>query len=186
MANKNSVGWSEVKKKLDGFDRAGLVALVKDLYNYSADNKSFLSARFAEEASSKAILEDYKERITKQFFPKRGLGKLDLREAKRAISEYSKATSDTRGKLELMLTYIETGVDFIQNYGDGPESLYDSMLSILEEAVKIFQSPEGVELYPEFKRRLDTLNRTSNDTGYGFGDEVEGLITELKMAMGED
>ncbi|KAF0250492.1 MAG: hypothetical protein FD167_118 [bacterium] len=108
MGKKNSIGWSEIKKKLESFDREGLVALVKDLYNYSSDNKSFLSARFAEQGSNKAILEDYKERITTQFFPKKGLGKLDLREAKRAISEYSKATSDTRGKLDLMLTYIET------------------------------------------------------------------------------
>lgn len=186
MAKTNSVGWLEIKKKLDGFDKAGLVALIKDLYNSSSDNKSFLSARFADQASNKVILEDYKERITVQFFPKRGLGKLDLREAKRAISEYSKATSDTRGRLELMLTYIETGVNFIQSYGDGPESLYDSMVSLLQDAVKIFQSPEGVDLYPEFKRRLDTLVRSSGDTGYGFGDDVESLVTELKISMGED
>ena len=186
MGKTSSVGWSEIKKKLDGFDKIGLIALIKDLYNSSSDNKSFLSARFADQASNKAILEDYKERITVQFFPKRGLGKLDLREAKRAISEYSKATSDTNGKLELMLTYVETGVDFIQSYGDGPESLYDSMLSLLQDAVKIFQSSEGVNLYPEYKRRLGALVRSSGDTGYGFGDEVEGLITELKISMGED
>jgi hypothetical protein len=186
MGKKNSVGWSEIKKKLDGFDRIGLVALVKDLYEYSSDNKSFLCARFAGEPSSKAILEDYKERITVQFFPKRGLGKLDLREAKRAISEYAKATSDNRGKLELMLTYIETGINFIQSYGDGPESLYDSMLSILEEAIKIFQSPEGIKLYPEFEHRLKRLVYSSADTGYGFGEDVESLITELKVATGND
>jgi hypothetical protein len=186
MTKKTSLGWSDIKKKLDAFDRAGLTALVKDLYNYSSDNKSFLSARFADQSSGKAILEDYKERITKQFFPKRGLGKLDLREARRAISEYSKATSDTRGKLDLMFTYISTGVDFIQNYGDGPESLYDSMLSLLEEAVKILQSPEGENLYPEFEDELNTLVKTSGDTGYGFEDEVKSLISELKVVMGKD
>lgn len=186
MGKAISVGWSEIKKKLDGFDKVGLVALIKDLYNSSSDNKSFLSARFADQASNKAILEDYKERITVQFFPRRGLGKLDLREAKRAISEYSKATSDTRGKLELMLTYIESGVNFIQSYGDGPESLYDSMLSLLQDAVKIFQSPEGVDLYIEFKRRLNILAGMAENTGYGFGDDVESLITELKISMGED
>ncbi|KAF0250493.1 MAG: Plasmid pRiA4b ORF-3-like protein [bacterium] len=85
-----------------------------------------------------------------------------------------------------MLTYIETGVNFIQSYGDGPESLYDSMLSILQDSVKIFQSPEGVDLYLEFKHRLNILVWKAENTGYGFGDDVESLIAELKISMGED
>ena len=37
--------WSDVKANLADFDRAGLIALIKDLHSLSRDNRVFLDAR---------------------------------------------------------------------------------------------------------------------------------------------
>ena len=37
--------WRDVKAELDGFDRTGLLGLIKDLHGASRDNEAFLSAR---------------------------------------------------------------------------------------------------------------------------------------------
>jgi hypothetical protein len=37
--------WRDVKAELDGFDRAGLLGLIKDLHGASQDNEAFLYAR---------------------------------------------------------------------------------------------------------------------------------------------
>jgi hypothetical protein len=48
MATKKTTpSWSDVKTKLTDFDRAGLLALVQDLYAASKDNQAFLNARLS-------------------------------------------------------------------------------------------------------------------------------------------
>jgi hypothetical protein len=44
-AKKAKPTWRDVKAELDGFDRAGLLGLIKDLHGASRDNEAFLSAR---------------------------------------------------------------------------------------------------------------------------------------------
>jgi hypothetical protein len=44
---KSQPSWTDVKAKLSGLDRAGLIGLVQDLYAASKDNQAFLHARFA-------------------------------------------------------------------------------------------------------------------------------------------
>jgi hypothetical protein len=44
---KTTPSWTDVKSRLADIDRAGLVALLHDLYAASKDNQTFLHARFA-------------------------------------------------------------------------------------------------------------------------------------------
>ena len=43
---KSKPTWTDVKAKLDAFDRAGLVDLLHDLYAAHKDNQAFVHARF--------------------------------------------------------------------------------------------------------------------------------------------
>src|SRR5689334_11242652 len=90
----------------------------------SADNKLFLATRLSPEVIGAEALEPYRKRIIVQFFPPRGFGKLNLREARQAIRDYRKATSDLAGTLELMMTYVENGTAFTREYGDISEGFY--------------------------------------------------------------
>ena len=44
---KETPSWSDVKAQLAGFDRAGLLGLVQDLYAASKDNKFFYTPALA-------------------------------------------------------------------------------------------------------------------------------------------
>ena len=44
--SKSQPTWTDVKTKLAGFDRAGLLDLIQNLYASQKDNQRFLHARF--------------------------------------------------------------------------------------------------------------------------------------------
>jgi hypothetical protein len=58
--------WTDVREKLTGFDRAGLIGLVQDLYMFSKDNQAFLHTRFA---SGGDVLKTYKTTIERGLWP---------------------------------------------------------------------------------------------------------------------
>jgi len=91
MNEKKSTGWQNVRRQLDDWSKPALIALVKDLYDASPDNRDFLLARFQAEE-----------------IPTRGFGKLKLAEARKAIRDYRKATGNLIGTIDLMLTYVRT------------------------------------------------------------------------------
>ena len=184
MPQQTAPRWGPIKKKLGEFNHAGLLALIKDLYDYSADNKAFLAARFAEE-SDNAALEEYRQRIITQFFPnpRAMFPKPDLKEARRAIREYRKATSDITGTLDLMLTYVEAGTRFTNEYGDLWEAFYVSMESVLEEFSKLIQTPAAAGLYGEFRDRLLKLEAETRDIGWGYHDSISYEVKALEKAL---
>ncbi len=186
MAVNSQPKWSAVKPRLATLSQPDLIDLVKALFDQSAANKLLITTRLAPNTLGEDVLEPYKKQITTQFFPSRGLGKLNLREARQAIRDYRKATSDIGGTLELMMTYIETGIAFIREYGDISESFYNSLESVLDEIAQIFKSSEGQAFYPQFFRRLHALKDNADYIGYGSGDYVIEVINALEAALSED
>ena len=99
MNEKKSTGWLTVRQRLSEWSKPALIALIKDLYDASPDNRDFLQARFHAEENTGVALEKYRRKIVEQFFPARGFGKLKLTGARKAIRDYRKAT----GTIDLML-----------------------------------------------------------------------------------
>jgi hypothetical protein len=58
--------WRDVKAELDGFDRAGLLGLIKDLHGASRTNEAFLSARLGLGTDP---LEPYRKAISRWICP---------------------------------------------------------------------------------------------------------------------
>jgi hypothetical protein len=175
--------WSEVKKSLAAMPPPKLLALVKELFELSSDNRDFLIARFASVPESRS-LKPYRARVKNPFFPGGGgFGDLDMRDARAAIREYEKATGDVKGTLDLMLTFVEAGNRFTRTYGDIDARFYDNVLSMLDRFAKRLISPEGRPLYPEFSDRLKDLYTTSRNFGWGYSDTVEEILAELEKAF---
>src|SRR5579871_1631795 len=105
MSEKKSSGWQNVRQQLNECTKSALIALVKDLYDASPDNRDFLQARFQAKANVGTALEKYRHKIVEQFFPACGFGKLNLGEARKAIRDYRKATGNLAGTIDLMLNY---------------------------------------------------------------------------------
>ena len=106
-----------------------------------------------------------------------------FREAKKIIAEYRRSTSDLRGKLDLMLTYIERGHEFTLDFGDIDEPFYLALENMLERfAVELRGSPAKYELYEQFRSRLMNMRRNSN-IGWGYGDFIQETVDELEELL---
>ncbi len=183
MAPKETLAWTPLRKKLQGLDKPELLDLLKDLFDFSSDNRAFLAARFKTGGEGSAALEGYRQRILRQFVPERGLPRLKLAVARKAIRDYRKATGDPAGTVDLMLSYVEGGIVVTEEYGDMGEELYASLESVLGEAVELLRSPEGVEIYPLFAERLRELVGDTRHVGWGFGFFVADQVEDLEAFM---
>ncbi len=173
--------WTEVKRKLSSWGRPELLGLVKELFDHSADTRAFLAARLLQDSMGEVVLEPYRERIVGAFYTRTGWPKpkLGLADARKAIRDYRKATADVAGTLDLMLTYVETGTRFTNEFGDIDEPFYNSLCSVLAEATRILEGGQGPDLYPPFRQRLLDLADQAGDVGWGYGDEVTDTVGAL-------
>ncbi|MBT7071390.1 MAG: hypothetical protein HN975_10940, partial [Anaerolineae bacterium] len=106
-----------------------------------------------------------------------------FRDAKKVITEYKKATKDLRGTLDLMLTYVERGHAFTNDFGDIDEPFYNTLLNMFERfATELKMSPARRELYDLFRKRLLKMRATS-EIGWGYGDEIKDTVSELERNL---
>lgn len=181
---RKPVGWSAVKQHIKVWNSAQLIALIKDLYDCSSDNRSFLDARVQADDPGGATLEIYRKRIMEQFFPKRGFGKLKLGEARKAIRDYKKATGNAEGTIELLLTYLENGNDFTCEFGDINGPFYDSLCSVMDELATVLKA-EGGAAYAKVVDRLNAVASKAAGIGWGYGDHINGVVGELEDELGK-
>ena len=183
-ANNKSGGWSAVRQQLTTWEKPALLALVKDLYATSDVGRDLVNARCQPAESTEAILEKYRRKIVEQFFPARGFGKLKLGEARQAIRDYRKATGNIPGTAELLMTYVENGAEFTQQFGDIDERFYNSVESALNELAALLRG-EARDMYARFADRLAKTEERASGIGWGFGDCVSDVVAQLHDDLGE-
>jgi hypothetical protein len=176
------MAWTEIDKSLRELSIDDMVKLVKGLHDLSPQNKVWLSAKLLPIAQDTKYLEECRRKIISHVYKvTSGIPHMPrFREAKKVISEYRKSTSDLRGALDLMLTYVERGHAFTNDFGDIDGPFYDTLINMLERfAIELRQSPAKYELYELFRPRLLAIRRTS-DIGWGYGDFVQDTVDELE------
>jgi hypothetical protein len=157
------------------------------LYAISDENRRFLESRFAQgQDQDQTTLTEYKQEIIYCFFGERGISDdlPRLRDARRLIRNYRKATKDTIGTLDLMLHYVETGTEFTNTYGDINELFYNSLESVLNDFCEgIFKSSDPEQAYVQFNKRLVVLKKAVYGIGWGYGDTVQEIIGDLESRI---
>jgi hypothetical protein len=181
-SEKKFTGWSAIRRHLSAQSKATLLALVKDLFDASSSNRTFLHARVQVEAGDGTALEKYRNTIIEQFYPSRGYGKLKLAEARKAIRDYRKATGDVTGTVDLMLTYVEYGTRFTCDFGDINEAYYNSLESVLGEMTQLL-SKDQPTLYPQFQKRILQLETHADHIGWGYGDALRDHVRLLEANL---
>jgi len=179
------MSWSDIKTELQELPQEKLIELLKGLHNLSPQNKAWLKAHTLPVAQDSEYLEDCRKKIIKAVYdPNRKLPDIPrFREAKKVITEYKKATKDLRGILDLMLTYVERGHAFTNDFGDIDEPFYNALLNMFERfTVELKMSPARRELYGFFRDRLMKMRDTS-DIGWGYGDEIQWNVDKLEKTL---
>ena len=164
---KPTRSWRELRTILNKADRKDLLNLVGDLYALRKENQNFLHARVLKDAST---LAPYKEIIEHNVSPADpSKHPIRLSPARKAISDYRKAVGDPEGLAELMLFYVECGINFTLEMGDIDEAFYSSMDSVYYDGMKMLNRCDNdviVRLLPRF----EALIQSSGDIGWGVFD----------------
>ena len=112
---KGTPSWADVKARLADFDRAGLLGLVQDLYAASKDNQTFLHTRLH---LGEDVLKPYKAAVDRWLWPDVFKNQdASVAKAKKAITDYKKASGTVDGLAELMVFYCERASGFSCDVG---------------------------------------------------------------------
>ena len=179
------MSWTEIDNQLKERSVDDLIKLLKGLHDLSPQNKAWLRAKLLPVVQDAKYLEDCRRKVANYVYKEtKGMPSMPrFREAKKIIGEYRKSTSDLRGTLDLMLTYVERGHAFTNDFGDIDETFYDKLINMLEHfAVELRRSPAKYELYELFRSRLMAMRKTS-DIGWGYGDFIQDTVDELEELL---
>ncbi|MCB9233728.1 MAG: hypothetical protein H6581_18880 [Bacteroidia bacterium] len=161
------MGLREVKKELDVLDKKQIIELVVDLYKKNKSVREYLD--FFALPNEKELFEKYKVRVYEAFHPKRGFG-YKLKAGKQAIADFKKLGTSPDLLAELMLFYVETGVEFTQKYGDMDLAYYNSLESTFFAALN---GLEKSDLLEQFRDRAQGICESACNIGWGLYDSLQ-------------
>lgn len=170
---KKKPTWSDLKRHLSDFDRNALLGLVQDLYAASKENQTFLHARFD---PGDDVLKSYKATISRWVCPDVLRNQdISVAKAKKAISDYKKATGRPEGLAELPVFYCEACADFLGYCGMDDEGYFYALVRMFEQALKaIHQLEPGQQA--SLVERLERVQREGHNWGWGVGDDMDDLM----------
>lgn len=172
-SKKKSPTWADVKAKLAGFDREGVLTLLRDLYSASEENKAFMHARFELGADA---LSPYKMSISRWLWPDISRGQeISISKAKKAIADYKKAVGRPDEMAELMTFYCEQAAGFCREVGLSDETFFVSLMGMFGQSLKLTTTLNPTERR-RMLERLHEVSRLSDDFGYGLCDEMDDLL----------
>lgn len=172
----SSIKIKDLKNRLGEMDRTELIQLICKLHKNSKEVQQILSAEFCGDKYEAELLEEAKEKISKKF----NLRRLSLKDAKKVISDYKKVCKHEENLAELMLHYVECGIQFSDDYGDIYDSFYNSMESVFENFVEIVNKMPVGDYYFSVQSRVDDMIERTRDMGWGFYDDLDDLRLEIK------
>lgn len=153
-----------------------LVRLIGELYSLSKENQRFLQARLEDPSKQ---LSAYRKLVADCLFPdpfRRG-SEVRIAEAKRAISQYERATGDTAGTVDLMLTFVEVGTAYALDLGYGDDNFFGALEKMLSRALDLLRSATE-ELRQSTRPRLLRLSTSASSLGWGYGNFVVEAVGE--------
>lgn len=122
------------------------------------------------------ILNEYKARIEKEYFPSRGYGKARSGEARKIESDFKKIAVFKKDVIELMLFKVEMMIQYSNKYGDINESFYCTLEKSYDNACKMIYDEK---LIPVFGVKCKQLLDLTDDFGWGVHDTMNDSYYNL-------
>jgi hypothetical protein len=161
----------DLKQYLGTRSREQLIAEIGEMFSKIDAVKDYYQSKL-NLGYSEEVIKKYKSVIKHEFFPERGFGRARLSVARKAVSDYRKVSASKFGAADVMLYYVEVGVQFTNTYGDIDEPFYNSMESMYERAVKYIVQHGMLRQFEERCRRIVT---DTSGIGWGFHDGLSDI-----------
>ena len=153
---------SELSKYLKSLDREDLEKEVKTLYTKFKEVKQYYEMELSGDTSR--ILTEYKERITKEYFPKRGFGQARSGVSRKVINDFKKVSIIKKDVIELILHRVEMMISYTDAYGDMNESFYNTLVRSFDEACQLVQQERLEDIFKE-----DCIRLMDAASSFGWG-----------------
>lgn len=163
------MGLREVKLELNKLDKERLIKHISELYKKYKPVKEYFD--FYINPDEKKLLEQYKEKVTEGFFPKRGY-QLKLSISRKAINDFKKLGTSVESLADLLLHFVENGVEFTNEYGDIDENFYTSVENTYSNALELIDKSG---LLDKFEKRAYKIVTDTDGIGWGFHDYLGDL-----------
>jgi hypothetical protein len=159
---------TDLRKYLRTKDNQGLEQEILDLVKLFPNVKEYFEAKIYGENEDE-LLKKYEKIVRNEFFPDRGFGKLRFSVAQKAISDFKKISKIPRNVADLMVSYVEYGVEFTSTYGDVDQKFYSSIANMF---VKCCEYIAANDMEDDFHERCERIMSNSQNIGWGFGDYI--------------
>ncbi|MFV9677365.1 MAG: DUF6155 family protein [Methanosarcinales archaeon] len=164
----------EIKEHLSVLPRHELEKMIVELYKKNQESRELIELKF-NPASEIDAFEKYKKQIIYEFFPDRGFGKLRYSVMRKALKNFTDLSKNHELIADLMMTHVESGVKFTNEYGDINERFYDNIAGMY---MKVLRYITKHDLKADFKMRCKAVVMDTKGIGWGFHDELDDLYSE--------
>ena len=166
------MGLREVKLELKKLDNETLIKHISELYKKYKPVKEYFD--FYINPNESEILKQYKEKVREGFYPKRG-DRLRLSISRKAINDFKKLGTSRDSLADLLLYYVECGVELTNEYGDIDENFYMSVENTYGTALELLSKGDILE---KFKDRASIIVDETENIGWGFHDYLSDVFYE--------
>jgi hypothetical protein len=184
--NEYLLSVTELKNILKKQSREEIIELLLDSYKVSPQVKEYITVKYGDKDTIEQIFETYKNKIKDVFFPKSMRAQFKIGEARKVISNFKKLCSDEKLVIDLMLYFVEMGVEFTNTYGDINESFYNSVEGMYQSIVNSINKNKNSEIFNILRKRLRAIVDDTSGIGWGFHDNLSMIYSEIDWIDFED
>ncbi|HEY5583179.1 MAG TPA: DUF6155 family protein [Ruminiclostridium sp.] len=177
---------TEFKNIIKQQSREALMDLLTDSYKAIPQLKEYITAKYAGQDTMKQIFETYKNKVHDVFFPENMKAQFKIGEARKAVSDFKKLCTDEIFVIDMMLYYVEMGVEFTNTYGDISESFYSSVENMYQSVIDSINKHKDSEIFNMLSWRLKAVVDDTSGIGWGFHDSLSDTHYEIKWLDIED
>jgi hypothetical protein len=169
----SSIKRRELKAFLSGLSKEQLIEQITALCTAVPQAADFYRTklRAGEDA---AVAEEYKSKIRREF-ARWYTGGFRLSSARKLVIDFGKVAGSAGTAVDVMLTYVEEGIDAVVCIGGLDASYANSMISMYSTAV---QRVVQHDLQAEYGGRCDAVRAKGGPLGWGLGDALEEIYME--------
>lgn len=172
---------TDLKKQLNTMDQKELVALICKLYKGDKQAQSIIDIELCGASVEAQLAAECKKKIRAAFFG----SKLSLKSARTVISNFKKASKSKENIADLMLFYVECGVEFTNIYGDIDDHFYNSIESMFADFVCLINTFDSSDYHDQNAARIEKVRNDSKGIGWGFSEEMMNIYHAIEWPKDE-
>lgn len=173
---------TDLEKQLNSMEKNELASLVCKLYKASKQAQSLIDVELCGESVEEQLIADCKKKIHAAFFGSR----LSLKNARTVISDFKKVSKSRENVAELMLHYVECGVEYTSMYGDIDEAFYYSIESMFADFVRALSNLDSENYYQRNAERIKEMCLSTDCVGWGFLEEMMNIYYDIQWLEEEN